>query len=90
MARRNRGLKLIGVPFEPDVHEAIVAISEAKDQEKPIPLAEVVRDLVRDALEDGAEERILAKFDDEGYQAGLRRGLHEVRQHMKKLYGSRE
>ncbi len=89
MKRKNRGLKLIGVPVESELHDAIVSISRANDQKSPLPLAQVARDLLWQAINDGAGERVLADLADQGYQEGLRRGMHEVRQHMKKLYGGK-
>ncbi len=97
MAKRiNRGLKLIGVPVEPQMHDQIEDLAAelglAEDDgsaggDKPLPLAEVCRRLMADALAGGAGKRIAEDLADAGYQAGLRRGLHEVREYMKKLYG---
>ncbi len=80
--RKNRGLKLIGVPVEPDLHEAIIEM--AADQAdpvtgKPAPLAAVCRDLLHKAFEKGWDRLVARDLADAGYREGLRRGLAEAR-----------
>ena len=87
--RQNRGLKLIGVPVEPDLYDAIEAFAAENGGEKPLPMAEVCRKLLREAFVDGAGERVAADLADTGYQDGRRRGMHEAHQHMKKLWGGK-
>ncbi len=86
MTRKNRGLKLIGVPVEPELYEAIVEISRSQGTVNPVPLASVARDLLWKALRAGAGDELIDDLEDQGYQAGVKRGLHEVRQHMKKFF----
>lgn len=82
MSRARRGLKLIGVPVEPEVHEAIVDLSDEwknPDSGRPMPLAQVCRLLLDKALEKGWNKLVAKDLVDAGYQDGLRRGLHEAR-----------
>lgn len=88
MSRQRRGLKLIGVPVEPDIHQAITDLAEEfKDPTtgKPMPLAAVARDLIRKALEKGWDRLVARDLKDAGYQEGLRRGLARVHAERKKL-----
>lgn len=79
MSRQNEGLKLIGVPVEPDLHAAIKAFSVGDGSKKPLPLAAACRKLLRVALEGEGAELIARDLESEGYNDGLRRGLHEAR-----------
>ena len=87
MAKTNKGLKLIGVPVEPDLHEAVVRFAEENGEPgHPLPLAVVCRQLLRTVFTEKLDLLAAQDLQDAGYQAGLRRGLEESRQHMKKLY----
>jgi hypothetical protein len=79
VTRARRGLKLIGVPVEPDTHTAIVELAEEWGEGKPLPLAQVVRLLIDKALEKGWDRLVAKDLADAGYQDGLRRGLHEAK-----------
>lgn len=79
MSRKRAGLKLIGVPVEPDLHAAIVELSQDLSPDKPLPLAAVCRELLRKAIEEGWDKLVARDLKDAGYQEGLRRGLHEAK-----------
>lgn len=51
-------------------------------------VSETIGQLLRDALTDGAGDRIAKDLRDEGYQVGRKEGLHDVYVHMKKLFRS--
>ena len=63
-----------------DTYAASIGETRSHVVAKMLEAAMVDKDLL-EALE--------ADLEDEGYQDGLRRGLHEVHQHMKKLYGGK-
>ncbi len=49
--------------------------------------SETIWRLLEKSLDDGTGDEVAEDLESRGFQAGLRRGLHEVRTHMRKLYG---
>jgi len=84
--RTNRGgLVVLSAKVEAGLADRIRKMAIVEEE----TVSKMVERLLRDALNDGAEERIATDLADEGYQDGLRRGMHEVRVHMKKLWSSK-
>ncbi len=85
MAKNRGGLVVLSAKVEAGLAETVKRIATAEGE----TVSKVVERLLQDALNDGAGERIAGDLADQGYQDGLRRGAHEVRQHMKKLWAGK-
>ncbi len=82
MGKNRGGLVVLSAKVEAGLAAEVRRIAAQQGE----TVSKIVERLLVDALEDGADERIAADLADVGYQDGLRRGLHEVRVHMKKLF----
>lgn len=81
-ARNQGGLVVLSVKASVELADEIKQLAIDTDQTVSLTLT----NLLQQALEEGGAKRLKRDLKDEGYQAGLRRGLHEVREHMKKLW----
>lgn len=85
MTRRNLGgLIVLSAKVSAELAEEIKQLAIDTDQTVSLTLTS----LLQTGLEEGGAKRLKRDLKDEGYQAGVRRGLHEVREHMKKFFGS--
>lgn len=83
MTRKNEGgLVVLSTKVHPVLADQVKLLAAESNE----TVSSTIVRLLREALEDGAGARIKRDLEDEGYQDGLRRGLHEARAHMKKLY----
>ncbi len=85
MAKNRGGLVVLSAKVEPGLAARVQKAASQGGQ----TVSKMVERLLVDALNEGAVERIASDLADEGYQDGLRRGMHEVRQHMKKLWSGK-
>ncbi len=84
MKANQGGLVVLSSKMAPELAHRVKLAAEDLHQS----VSETIWLLLEKALDDGAGDEVAADLEDKGYQAGLRRGLHEVHEHMKKLYGT--
>lgn len=83
MRKNAGGLEVLSSKVPPELAETVRRI--AREQE--ITVSQVIQTLLEQALVADGELALEEGLGDRGYHAGLKRGLHEVREHMKKLWG---
>ncbi len=82
MPRKPSGLVVLSAKVGAGLAEQVRQLADRSDQ----TVSETVGQLLHLALTDGAGAQIEQTVADQGYQAGLRQGLAQVHQHMKKLF----